>query len=101
MAGGDRRSSATASSVMAGGDRPSPVNAAKEPKRKRTWKENREMEALEAEIETLTAEKEALEAALSSGTLAGEKLLEASSRYGTLTALLDEKETRWLELSMI
>ena len=70
-------------------------------KKKRTWKEEREMEALEADIAALNEEKAALEAALSSGTLAGEELRAASTRYGELTALLDEKETRWLELSLI
>ena len=72
-----------------------------EKKKKRTWKEEREMESLEADIATLTAEKEALEASLSSGTLAGDELRAASTRYGELSALLDEKETRWLELSLI
>ena len=71
-----------------------------EKKKKRTWKEEREMESLEAEIATLSAEKEALEASLSSGTLAGDELRAASTRYGELSALLDEKETRWLELSL-
>ncbi len=70
-------------------------------RKKRSWKEEREMEALEAEIAALTAEKEALEADLSSGTLAGDALMAASSRYGEITALLDEKETRWLELTLI
>ena len=71
------------------------------PKKKRSWKEEREMEALEAEIAALTEEKEALETSLSSGTLAGDALLAASTRHGELSALLDEKETRWLELSLI
>lgn len=70
-------------------------------KKKRTWKEEREMEALEAEIEALTAEKAELEESLSSGTLAGDALLAASSRYGEISALLDTKETRWLELSLV
>ena len=69
--------------------------------KKRTWKEEREMETLEAEIAALNEEKAALETALSSGTLAGEELRIASTRYGELTALLDTKETRWLELSLI
>ena len=59
------------------------------------------MEALEAEIAALNDEKASLEAALSSGTLDGEALRTASTRYGELNALLDEKETRWLELSLI
>ena len=70
-------------------------------RKKRSWKEEREMEALEAEIAALSAEKETLEASLSSGALSGEALLAASTRHGELTALLDEKETRWLELSLI
>ena len=70
-------------------------------KKKRSWKEEREMEALEAEIAALSAEKETLEASLSSGALSGEALLAASTRHGELSALLDEKETRWLELSLI
>ena len=70
-------------------------------KKKRSWKEEREMEALEAEIAALNDEKASLEAALSSGTLDGEALLAASTRHGELSALLDEKETRWLELSLI
>ena len=70
-------------------------------RKKRSWKEEREMEALEAEIAALSAEKETLEASLSSGALSGEALLAASTRHGELSALLDEKETRWLELSLI
>ncbi len=70
-------------------------------RKKRSWKEEREMEALEAEIAALNDEKASLEAALSSGTLDGEALRTASTRYGELNALLDEKETRWLELSLL
>ena len=70
-------------------------------RKKRSWKEEREMVALEAEIAALNDEKASLEAALSSGTLDGEALRTASTRYGELNALLDEKETRWLELSLI
>ena len=70
-------------------------------RKKRSWKEEREMVALEAEIAALNDEKASLEAALSSGTRDGEALRTASTRYGELNALLDEKETRWLELSLI
>ena len=68
-------------------------------KRKLTYKEQRELESLEAEIETLTAEKAALETQLSSGTLAYEALQSTSARIGQIITLLDEKELRWLELS--
>ena len=69
------------------------------PKRKLSYKEKREMEALEAELEKLNAEKAELEKGLSSGSLPPDRLREASERFGTLTALIDEKELRWLELS--
>jgi len=70
-------------------------------KRKLSWKEQQEFAALEGEIEALTAEKASLEEALSSGTLAPDALSAASSRYGEVSSLLDDKETRWLELSEI
>ena len=70
-------------------------------KRKLTWKEQQELKALDEEIPRLEAEKSDLEAQLSSGTLSPAQLQEASTRYGELQSLLDEKEMRWLELSEI
>lgn len=67
--------------------------------KKLSYKEQKELEQLSAEIETLTAEKDKLEAELSSGTLAADKLMEASNRIGEIMELLDDKELRWLELS--
>jgi ATP-binding cassette subfamily F protein uup len=64
---------------------------------KLTFKERKEMEALEADIATLTEEKEALEAAFASGDVAD--IESKSQRYDTVKSLLDEKEFRWLELS--
>ena len=69
--------------------------------RRLSWKEQREMETLEAEIEALNAEKASLEASLSSGTLGTEELMKASERIGEVIKLCDEKEMRWLELSEI
>ena len=69
----------------------------KSEKRKATYKEQKEYEALTAEIEALTAEKATLEALLSNGG-APEDITRASTRIGELMALLDEKELRWLEL---
>ena len=66
-----------------------------------SWKEQREMESLEAEIEALNAEKASLEESLSSGTLGTEELMKASERIGEVIKLCDEKEMRWLELSEI
>lgn len=62
-----------------------------------TYAERREYESLTTEIDTLTAEKSQLEALFASGSSADD--IEAKSqRYTEVTALLDEKELRWLEL---
>ncbi len=76
-----------------GGDVPS--------KRKLSYKEKREMEQLEIEIEALEAEKKELEEALCSGTLSIDELTEKSKRLPKLQEELDEKSMRWLELSDI
>ena len=73
----------------------------KSSRRKLTWKEQQELKALDEEIPRLEAEKSDLEAKLSSGTLSPAQLQEASTRYGELQSLMDEKEMRWLELSEI
>lgn len=67
--------------------------------RKLSYKEKREIEELEAEIAALEAEKKEIEEKLSSGLLSAKELNEASLRYSECSAVLDEKETRWLELS--
>lgn len=71
----------------------------KEVKRRLTFKERKEFEALDAEIPALEAEKKELETAMSSGTLSTEELLAKSSRITALIEELDEKTMRWLELS--
>lgn len=71
-----------------------------ERKRKLTYKEQREMESLESEIEKLTAEKEALTSVFSDAA-AADDIAAKAARYAEVTALLDEKEMRWLELSEI
>ena len=68
-------------------------------KKKLTFKEQREFEQLEKDLESLAAEKADLEAKLSSGTLPFDQLQTASERVGQLIDLIDEKELRWLELS--
>ncbi len=74
----------------------------KSDKRKATYKEQKEYEALTAEIETLTNEKADLEAKLSGGTLPDPaEITKASTRIGEVINLLDEKELRWLELDEI
>jgi ABC transport system ATP-binding/permease protein len=68
-------------------------------KRKLSFKEKREFELLQTEIETLTKEKETIHLQLSSGAIPFEQLQQLSARIGEVTSLLDEKEMRWLELS--
>jgi ABC transport system ATP-binding/permease protein len=68
-------------------------------KRKLSFKEKREFELLQTEIETLTKEKETIHLQLSSGSIPFEQLQQLSARIGEVTSLLDEKEMRWLELS--
>ena len=66
---------------------------------KLTFKEKRELEQLDKEIEALTAEKGEISQLLEGGTADYEALQRASSRFVEIGKLLDEKEMRWLELS--
>lgn len=65
---------------------------------KMTFMERKEFEALETEIEQLTAEKNSLDALFNSGEVIND-IAEKSARYDEVRQLLDEKEMRWLELS--
>ena len=67
-------------------------------KRKLTYKEQKELEQLEKELESLAAEKAALEESLNSGTLPYDQLQKASERIGQIIDETDEKELRLLEL---
>ena len=66
-----------------------------------TYKQRKEMEALEATIAALETEKKELETALCSGTLSVAELTEKSKRLPLLQEELDTAELRWLELSEI
>jgi len=77
----------------------STLTMTKEPKRKMSYKEKREFELLEGEIEALEAEKKQIEEALSSGTISVDEITVMSKRLPLLTEELDEKSMRWLELS--
>ena len=68
-------------------------------KKKLTYKEQKELEQIEKELETLVEEKAVLEENLSSGTMEFEALQKASERIAEIITLTDEKEMRWLELS--
>ena len=69
-------------------------------KKKRSYKEQREFDQLEIELERLNAEKAEIEALLAAATASYEEIRNASERYEALKTELDEKETRWLELSL-
>lgn len=68
-------------------------------RRKLSFKEQRELEQLEIDIDALGKERAQLEADLSSGTLPYDRITELSKRIEEVIALLDEKEMRWLELN--
>jgi ATP-binding cassette subfamily F protein uup len=67
-------------------------------KRKLTYKEQKELEQLEKDLESLAAEKAELEDNLNSGTLPYDELQKTSERIGQIMELTDEKEFRLLEL---
>lgn len=69
-------------------------------KTKLSYKEQRELEALERDIESLNAEKDELESKMNGGVTDVAELQKVTSRFGEVTSLLDAAETRWLELSM-
>ena len=81
-------------SVPEKNNRPQP-----EQKKKLTFKERKEFEALEVEIPKLEAEKAELETAMSSGTLSNDELMVKSERIAKVMEEIDEKTMRWLELS--
>lgn len=68
---------------------------------KLSYKEQRELEALEQEIPQLEQRKAQIEEQLSSGTLSADELQCLSLEVASLMEQLEEKELRWLELSEI
>ncbi|MBS4065790.1 MAG: ABC-F family ATP-binding cassette domain-containing protein, partial [Chitinophagaceae bacterium] len=76
-----------------------PEAGSQQPKKRMGFKEKREFELLQKEMDALAAEKEIITEKLNSGTAPFEELQQLSVRIGEVTQLLDEKEMRWLELS--
>lgn len=76
-----------------------PVHEGSNRRRKLTFKERREFEQLEAEIETLETEKANIHENLSSGTISVDEITVLSKRLPLLEEELEEKSMRWLELS--
>ena len=79
-------------------EKPKPARPEVQRKKKLSYREQRELEQLEKDLETLGNEKKELEAKLAGGALSYDELQAASARFGELSAILDEKEMRWLEL---
>ena len=69
--------------------------------RKLSYKEKREMEQLEKDIEALESEKKQIEEALCGGTTSVDEITAMSKRLPLLNDELDEKSMRWLELSEV
>ena len=70
-------------------------------KKQLSFKEKREFDQLEKEIENLTKEKAQVTEKLNTGELPFTELEQLSHRITELTQQLDEKEMRWLHLSEI
>ncbi len=68
--------------------------------RKLSYKEQRELEQLEKDIESLTAEKADLESKMNGGLTDPAELQIVTTRFADVSSELDTKETRWLELSV-
>ncbi len=68
-------------------------------KKKLTFKEQKEFEALEKEIENLESEKEALLKKMNASGLPPDELVQISQRFSAVEKTLEEKSDRWLELS--
>ena len=68
-------------------------------KKKLTYKEQKELEQIEKDLDALGTEKAELEAELSAGSLPFDQLQAASERIGQIMEETDEKEMRWLELT--
>jgi ABC transport system ATP-binding/permease protein len=68
-------------------------------KKKFGFKEKKEFELIEKELEELNSEKLKIETELSSGNLTNTEIEVKSKRFMELSSLIDVNETRWLELS--
>ncbi|HET6254853.1 MAG TPA: ABC-F family ATP-binding cassette domain-containing protein [Puia sp.] len=75
------------------------ITPAMTPKRQLSYKEKREFEGIEQEIDRLTRERQSITEQLNSGAAPFDELQRLSIRIGEISQLLDDKELRWLELS--
>ena len=91
-----KKGSATTDAVSKGAATPEQPG-----KRKLSFKEKKEFESLEQEIQELETEKKQVEEQLASGQLSTGEVTAISKRYAELNDLIDEKSMRWLELSEV
>ena len=84
--------------AKSGGDRSGSSRQRAERKPKLTFKEKKEMEALEIELESLNEEKSELESSMSSGVMTVDEITKAGARIQEVIERIDEAEMRMLEL---
>ena len=68
-------------------------------KAKLSYKEKKEFDGIEDEIEKLNTEKSSIETKFLDGSLSGEEINELSIKLQEISNLIDAKEERWFELS--
>jgi len=68
-------------------------------KAKLSYKEKKEFDSIDGEIEKLNTEKRTIEAKFLDGSLSGEQINELSIQLQEISNLIDTKEERWFELS--
>jgi len=91
---------ASDSSQLGGSVSASSKSSSSDAPRKLSYKEQRELEQLEKDIESLTTEKSDLESKMNGGLTDPAELQKVTTRFAEVSDLLDTKETRWLELSV-
>lgn len=95
----DRKEADRAAAKAAAKSAPQKRSPASSERKKLSFKEQREFEAIEKRLAELEEEKAGLEERMNSGTLPYEELQKASEQHRKVSEEMDEKEMRWLELS--
>jgi ATP-binding cassette subfamily F protein uup len=75
------------------------VQAVQQEKKKLSFKEKQEFEALEKELEKLESEKEKFTLILSDGSKTNDEIMEAGTKLGEIVKSIETKTERWLELA--
>lgn len=75
------------------------VQAVQQDKKKLSFKEKQEFEALEKELEKLESEKEKFTLILSDGKKTNDEIMEAGTKLGEIVKSIETKTERWLELA--